>query len=877
MPYELPWKSAMQQLPPSPRIRVVRRRRRIVGCLLALGLAAHLSPVSAQFKLQQTFMDTTAPGWTLSGSAFLTAPSIDPAGQGWLRLTGTGEDEQGLALDVSQTFSANVPVTLRFSYVSWGGTGADGITVFLYDSTENMSGAAAGGGLGYCGGAGGYLAIGLDEYGNFSNPGDRCGAASGGPGAEPQSLVLRGPLSANDQYVTGAQIASGIDTTGASTRPAPKTVVVTLTPASVGYTVTALFQSASGAPFQTVFSNVSFPYTAPASLSVGFSGATGGSTNNHEVQGLIAATPDDLQVTLSGPATVLQGTAVTYTLTVTNNGAYPIDSANAPTVTDTLPVTITGATWTCTSSAGATCTASGSGDLNTSALTLASNASVTYTISGTLDPSIACGGTVTNSANADFGSSSTFVDPDPTNNTATVSSTVSCAVTLLANPGTLSFAPQTVGTPSAAQAVSITGTNGALISNIATTGDFTETNNCSAALTAATSCTVEVVFTPGSEGSLNGTLVITSSGSGSPTTVTLKGTGINAVPNRFGFVALKNVDPSTIQVSNAITVTGTNVPTTISVSSGAEYSINGGPFTAKPGVVSPGAQVTVRTTSSSSYSTQVSAVLTIGGVNATFSVTTRAEPQLQNVTITSGGGTLSPMLLVALGLLLLLRLVRSTRHVTAALLVVVGVLTNHPAAAADGNGVLSKLYFGGALGEGTSTLTPSEVTSRLQADGYEIAATDVQRTSLSGSLYVGYELPKPFALELGWSYLGRTRTELQGVAPPNLEQLLYDASRVTRGSGDAWSLVGRYRWPLGPPLSLDLRAGPYRWVTHSDLWIGSAEQLNRNDRGWGYVLGLGPRYLLSNRWSIALNANYFTSTSDNRFVQVSASIDYHLR
>jgi uncharacterized repeat protein (TIGR01451 family) len=860
-----------------PRTRVVRHRPRIVSVLLALWLLAHLSPASAQFKLQQTFMGTTAPGWILSGSAFLTAPSIDPAGQGWLRLTDTGNDEQGLALDTSQTFSGNVPVTVRFSYVSWGGTGADGITVFLYDSTQNMSGADVGGALGYCGGAGGYLAIGLDEYGNFSNPGDRCGAAGGGPGRVPQSLVLRGPLSANDQYVTGVPIATGIDNPGVGNRPSPKTVIVTLTPASVGYTVTALFQSASGAPFQTVFSNVSFLYDAPASLSVGFSGGTGGATNNHEVQGLIAATPNDLQVTLSGPATVLQGTQVTYTLTVTNNGADPIDSADAPTVTDTLPATITGATWTCTPAGGASCIASGSGDLNTSGLTLPSNASVTYTINGTLDPSIACGGTVTNSANADFGSSSTFVDPDPTNNSATVTSSVSCAVTLVANPGTLSFALQTVGAPSAAQTITVTGTNGVLVSNIATTGDFTETDNCSAALTAATNCTVEVVFTPNSEGNLNGTLVITSSASGSPTTVILSGTGTNAVPNKVDFVALNNVDPSTVEVSNAITVTGTNVPTTISVSSGAEYSINGGPFTSHPGVVSPGAQITVRITSSPSYSTQVSAVLTIGGVNALFTVTTRAQPRLQNVMVTSGGGSVSLMLVVALGLLVLLRLVRSPRNVTAGLLAIVGVLTSHPSAAVDWNGVLSDLYFGGALGEVTSTLAASKVTSRLQADGYEIAATDVQGTSLSGSLYVGYELPKQFALELGWSYLGRTRTELQGVEPPNLQQLLYDASRVTRGSGDAWSVVGRYRWPLRPQLSLDLRAGPYRWVTHSDLWIGSAEQLSRNDRGWGYVLGLGPRYVLSEHWAMALNANYFASTSDNRFVQVSVSIDYRLR
>ena len=189
----------------------------------------------------------------------------------------------------------------------------------------------------------------------------------------------------------------------------------------------------------------------------------------------------------------------------------------------------------------------------------------------------------------------------------------------------------------------------------------------------------------------------------------------------------------------------------------------------------------------------------------------------------------------------------------------------------------SRLYFGGALGEVTSTLTAGKVTSRLEADGYQVTATDVQRTSLSGSVYVGYELPRQFALEAGWSYLGRTRTKLQGVAPPDLNQLLYDASQVTRGGGDAWFLVGRYRFGLSPKWSLDLRAGPYRWVTHSDLWIGSTEQLNRNDRGWGYMVGVGPGIQLSQHWVVALNANYFASTRDNQFLQVSVSTEYRLR
>ena len=853
--------------------------RRGLGALAALALALLLpaAPASAQFKIQQTFTGSTAPGWTLSGTAILTAPSIDPVGQGWLRLTDTGNTEKGLALDTSETVPGNVPVTVRFNYVSWGGTGADGITVFLYDSTQNMSGATTGGGLGYCGGAGGYLAIALDEYGNFSNPADKCGAASGGPGFAPESLVIRGPLSAHNAYVTGVPVAGGIDNPGVSVRPSPKTVIVTMTPAATGYTVTAQFQGAAGQPFQTLFSNVAFPYVAPGNLSVGFSGGTGGSTNNHELQGLITASPDDLAVTMSGPGTALLGAPVTYTLTVTNNGSYAIGAADAPLVTDTLPVAIAGATWTCVGAGGATCTASGSGNLSTSGLTLPSNGSATYTITGMVDPATLCGSSLTNSANADFGSSSTFVDPDQTNNDASVTTTVTCILTLVANPGTLSFAPQTVGTPSAAQTITVTGTNGALISSIATTGDYSQTNDCSAPLTAGTSCTIQVVFNPQSEGSLGGTVVITSSANSSPTTVTLSGTGTNSVPGKFTFTPLTNVDPSSSQVSNPVTVTGTNVPTTISVGPGVEYSVNGGPYTSTPGVVPPGAQVTLRLTSSATYGESVSGTVTIGGVSATFTVTTRSQPQLQNVTVTSGGGSVSLVLVALLGLTLFARLARARVRVLLPVLLVAALAVNRSVPAADWSAPLSNLYFGGNIGVVTTTLSADKVTSRLESDGYQITASNFERENLSGSLYLGYELPKSFAVQFGWSYLGKTRTELQGAEPPDLQQLLYDASRATRGNGDAWSLVGRYRWNLQPKLSLDLRAGPYRWITHSDLWIGGAEQVNRNDRGWGYTLGLGPRYVLSEHWAVSLNADYWASTTDSRFVQVTAGIDYRMR
>ncbi len=92
-------------------------------------------------------------------------------------------------------------------------------------------------------------------------------------------------------------------------------------------------------------------------------------------------------------------------------------------------------------------------------------------------------------------------------------------------------------------------------------------------------------------------------------------------PNPFSFTAQTGVELSTVVESNAITVTDINKSVDISVT-GGEYSIAGGAYTGAAGTVTEGQSVTIRLTSSDSYSTQTSATLTIGGVAGTFSVTT---------------------------------------------------------------------------------------------------------------------------------------------------------------------------------------------------------------------------------------------------------------
>ena len=100
----------------------------------------------------------------------------------------------------------------------------------------------------------------------------------------------------------------------------------------------------------------------------------------------------------------------------------------------------------------------------------------------------------------------------------------------------------------------------------------------------------------------------------------------DTTPNKFTFIDQTNVNLSTVITSkNTITVSGINASTAISISGvNAKFSVNGGAYRTSRTTLSNGATVKIQTTSSSAYNTKVDAILTIGGVKDTFSVTTVA-------------------------------------------------------------------------------------------------------------------------------------------------------------------------------------------------------------------------------------------------------------
>lgn len=92
--------------------------------------------------------------------------------------------------------------------------------------------------------------------------------------------------------------------------------------------------------------------------------------------------------------------------------------------------------------------------------------------------------------------------------------------------------------------------------------------------------------------------------------------------NQFSFAPQIKQPLSTEIQSNTISVQGNNIPVAISIT-GGQYSINGGAFTSSSGMVNQYDTVQVEVLSSATPYTSTSCTLTIGGISATFTVTTK--------------------------------------------------------------------------------------------------------------------------------------------------------------------------------------------------------------------------------------------------------------
>jgi len=431
-----------------------------------------INKAQAQFTINENFHGNVVGNNIVLGgapTAFLTSGSSDPANEGWLRLTNSAGFQKGYAY-ISTSFPSTLGILIDFEYKTWrdiiGEGGGDGFSVFLFNSTATFSLGGYGGSLGYApdgnvlGLAGGYLGIGFDEYGNFSNP------TQGrvlGPGLSPNSIVLRGPTTASatttNKYLKGATLNISTSPIGygspAYIRPADSefyrrvkiSIVPIGTPTNPKYTVTVMWRTTPTGKDVTLLTYDTVD-PIPANLKLGFAASTGGSTNYHEIRNLVITTPGGVRIDKSvDKLNAKVGDQLTYKIDVYNSTTSAITDLL---LSDTLKaydgsilkvydgsslkpgiVEINSITFNNNNNIGNTVTGFTTGvpvttgftnPFKINSLSMDANTVSTFTVIGTIK-AMPIGGIIKNTATIDV-SQTGIVDLDSTNNTSTASTII---------------------------------------------------------------------------------------------------------------------------------------------------------------------------------------------------------------------------------------------------------------------------------------------------------------------------------------------------------------------------------------------------------------------------------------------------------------------
>ncbi|ABK49869.1 MSHA biogenesis protein MshQ [Shewanella sp. ANA-3] len=234
--------------------------------------------------------------WVVSRSSGTFTPAIV---SGRMRLT-EAKSNQSTASTYQRLFpAANNLVEIQFDHYAYGGNGADGIALVLSDAAITPQPGAFGGPLGYgykpgiSGFAGGWLGIGIDEFGNFSGEGGRVNLS----GQRRQSVVVRGSGAGTSGYnylrgtcndgksnTSGNCLSPTVD--GNNVSPAHR-YKITIDSQVSGKSIVKVERN-TGSGFVTLipaFDAIDEQGQAaiPTDFLLSLTGSTGGSNNNHEI------------------------------------------------------------------------------------------------------------------------------------------------------------------------------------------------------------------------------------------------------------------------------------------------------------------------------------------------------------------------------------------------------------------------------------------------------------------------------------------------------------------------------------------------------------------------------------------------------------------
>jgi len=230
-----------------------------------------------------------------------TTPSLQ---NGRLQLT-TNQTNQSTSVTFKQGFpAANNKLTIEFDHFAYNGNGADGIAMVLSDATVVPVPGSYGGSLGYAqrtnispaqsGFAGGWLGIGFDEFGNFSQAAE--GRSGGVTGLRPNAIGVRAAASANYGWMGGTSSQGDALWASGSAPARGDRYRVTIDSVTNSPSVTfrlerKLFNSASYSTLLTSTNLVAGGQPAPpTNMLLSFTGSTGDNTNIHAIDNVKVCT-----------------------------------------------------------------------------------------------------------------------------------------------------------------------------------------------------------------------------------------------------------------------------------------------------------------------------------------------------------------------------------------------------------------------------------------------------------------------------------------------------------------------------------------------------------------------------------------------------------
>lgn len=221
-----------------------------------------------------------------------------------LRLTENIKN-QSTSITFKRSFpAAGNKMTIEFDHYAYGGTGADGIALVLSDASITPVPGSYGGSLGYAqrtnvspsqsGFAGGWLGIGFDEYGSFSQATE---GRVNGTAAMPQAIGVRAASSTGYGWLGGTNtLPTQLSATGSSLARGDRYRITIDSTASSSTAVAFQLERrlAGGTTYSTLLTSSNLlalgQPVPPANLLLSYTGSTGDNTNFHEITNIQVCT-----------------------------------------------------------------------------------------------------------------------------------------------------------------------------------------------------------------------------------------------------------------------------------------------------------------------------------------------------------------------------------------------------------------------------------------------------------------------------------------------------------------------------------------------------------------------------------------------------------